>query len=89
MFDTSPALVRKKIAGVPVISLLGAIGGLACLLIIYFFIAQPSISGITNTGALITIVFYVVAVMIYYGIRAVRKREGIDLDLVFRQIPPE
>jgi amino acid transporter len=89
IFGASPSVVRRKIAGIPLISLFGVIGALACLVTSYFFVLLPSVSGITSSGVLTAIGFYIVAVLIYYGVKAVRKSQGIDLDLVFKQLPPE
>lgn len=31
----------------------------------------------------------VVGLAIYYGARAIRRRQGIDIDLVYRELPPD
>ena len=35
------------------------------------------------------IVMYVLAAVIYYGFSAYRKRQGIDVDKVYKEIPVE
>jgi hypothetical protein len=31
----------------------------------------------------------VVGLVVYYGARAIRRRQGVDIDLVYRELPPE
>ncbi len=31
----------------------------------------------------------VVGLVVYYGARAVRRTQGVDVDLVYRELPPE
>ena len=32
---------------------------------------------------------YVVGLLIYFAAKAIQRRRGIDLDLLYREIPPE
>ena len=79
-----------RLLGVPVVSIAGAgaIISTVVLWVLYFTEAKLGLSDKQNfflwiggTGVL--------AVLFYYGARFVRRREGIDLDRVYGEIPPE
>jgi amino acid transporter len=90
MFDAAPELVKKKIAGIPLISLSGLISVILFSLILYSSFALPAFSGPVgpySTGFVVGI--YAAGVVIYYIARSYRKRAGIDLDLLHKEVPPE
>lgn len=90
MFDAAPELVKKKIAGVPLISISGLISVILFSLILYSSFALPAFSGPVGpyaTGFVVGI--YAAGVVIYYIARSYRKRAGIDLDLLHKEVPPE
>ncbi|MDH2901706.1 MAG: hypothetical protein PXY39_12125, partial [archaeon] len=93
-FKSAPSIVQKKIAGFPLVSITGIIHTLAFGTVLVLVFLYPSYSG-TSTGALgigalIVILFALVAAALFYPIsRAIRRRQGINLDQVFKQLPPE
>jgi len=58
---------------------------------IYFLYNSPvvGISAGSLLGTGVVILVYVLGIVLYYGAKAFRGRQGIDLLYVFRQIPPE
>ena len=100
LFRASP-IANMKVAGIPVITVAGAIFGafLLFLLVEWFFdpwlnpdFAPAGLYGISlaNTNSVIfLLVCYGSAAAIYYGFKARRKNEGIDLDKVQAEIPVE
>ncbi|WP_181363035.1 APC family permease [Sulfoacidibacillus thermotolerans] len=89
MFDASP--VKWRIAGVPVISILGVLSVIGLVLIEWAFLNDPN-SGIslsTPTMLLINIVVFLSGFIYYGAARFIRLRQGVDLSLVFKEIPPE
>jgi amino acid transporter len=89
LFERSPPFVRKRLAGLPLMSLFGGLGAVALLVVFYFLLLNPSVSGATSVGIAIVILSYGVGLAAYYGIKAYRKREGLNIDFIFSQIPPE
>lgn len=94
LFNSSPANIR--IFGVPILPIaavlsLAVIWGLAYLVLAYpelgisgqMGLPGPS-AGLIFMGALV-----VVGLLIYFIARAVRKAQGINLDLIYRELPPE
>jgi amino acid transporter len=92
LFKSSPANVR--IAGVPLLPIVAVlsilvIGGLAYLVLSYqqLGIATQQLGplpGFIFMGALI-----VIGLLIFYIARYVRARQGINLDLIYSELPPE
>ncbi|MFI5449745.1 MAG: APC family permease [Candidatus Bathyarchaeia archaeon] len=88
IFDNTDPLARRKIGGFPLISLLGILSIIACLITIYG-IAVPVISGfipIFFEGILPT---FVIGFVIYWLAWAIRRRQGINLALIQGELPPE
>ena len=100
LYEASP-IAQMKVAGIPLITVAGAIfaGFLAFLLIEWFFDpwlntegVPPGLYGISlaNTNSVIFLLAtYSLAALIYYGFKARRRNEGIDLDKVQAEIPVE
>jgi amino acid transporter len=89
IFDTSPEIVRKKVAGVPLISLLGVATLIGSLYIGYASVA-PAYMGTFQPGYLVFTIAIFIAGGIIYGIASLyRRRSGLPLELTFKEIPPE
>jgi len=83
LFEASPEMVKKRIAGIPLIWIASAINCLLYALVIY-----SSFSWSFAYWSFVILVF-IPGLVIYYIARAIRRRQGIDLDLAFMEIPPE
>lgn len=89
VFNASP--IRWRLAGVPVVSLLGVLSIIGLVLIEWAFLNDPN-SGISfksPTMLLINLAVFASG-FAYYGLaRLFRARQGIDIGLAFAEIPPE
>lgn len=87
LWATSP--VRNfKIAGIPLVSIGGIIGVFYNGLAVYAFTFTP-ILGFGLPSTVVLVVTFVVPFILYWIIAAVRKRQGIDVRMIFQSIPPE
>jgi amino acid transporter len=89
VFEASP--VHWRVAGVPVLSILGVLSIIGMGVIEYAYLNDPN-SGISFSAP--TMIFVNLAVFasgfVFYGIvRLVRARQGVNLALTFAEIPPE
>jgi amino acid transporter len=89
LFEASPPLVKKKIAGIPVITILGVIAffvsvGVACATI------APAYAGtLTFDYALAVLATLIIGPIIYYIGYFYQKSRGIPIHLAHSQLPPE
>ncbi len=90
VFNASTGVVNYKIGGVPAITITGGITTVFFLVLIYEIIVNPAITGaVTSFSSGSIVVVVVAAVIIYYASRAYKKSRGVNLDFVFKEIPPE
>lgn len=88
IYRISPAS-KYKIGKVPLISILGAIACAQMLQLIYYFLTESEL-GVNNLPVLSVIGLEAVAALALYAfLHQMRKRQGIDLTLAFKAIPPE
>jgi APA family basic amino acid/polyamine antiporter len=86
LYEASPA--KREILGVPVMTISGAVQVGFILFLAYEYATWPGF-GISNpTMLFLNFGMILVGFLLYWVIRAVRRRQGIDLDLVFKEIPP-
>lgn len=92
LYNASP-IAKYKVLGVPLITVAGVIFLAFLLFLLYEWLIDPGqLYGISyrNTSSVIyMLAMYVLAAVIYFGFRAYRKRQGIDIDKVYQEIPVE
>jgi amino acid transporter len=81
--------VNYRIGGLPVLS----IAGFASLLVFAYFVVNSITTTVfytptTDQGAFLMVLFGG-AIVYYFLAKAYRKRQGIDLSLAFKELPPE
>jgi len=91
IFENSP-IARFRIAGIPVITITGVVSAIFIL----FMVAEWSFNAVYGTAFSLNasspiyfLVTYLAALAIYVIARVVRKRQGIDLARIHREIPVE
>jgi len=88
LFATSP-VKNWKLAGIPIVTIVGLIGAYYNGYAVYLFSTSPSV-GFSGTGAgWILLDLIIAAVILYPIIKMYRKRQGIDIGMIFQSIPPE
>jgi APA family basic amino acid/polyamine antiporter len=88
IYNASP-IARYRVAGLPLITVT-AIGFLALLVFCLYKWLQDDVYGLNDEGSLIYMgVLYLVALAIYVGSRLLRRRQGIDMAMVHKEIPAE
>ena len=90
LFEVSPSITKRKSGGVHAITILGAVTFISFLVFLGFVMSFPQIGiVVTPLNIVFMIVAYLVGPAIYFIAKYVRKSQGIDITLAFRQIPPE
>lgn len=95
IFESSPKFVKRRIIGVPIITILGIVGLIIEVFISYATLlpaVTPPLSGPRIVGLLSYMFVPIVAVVgavIYSAAYLYRKSQGLDLTRLFKQVPPE
>ena len=89
-FDASP--YPRRAGGVPVISIVAAIS-LVTSVIVAIILLRDVNSGTSwelNRGTvLLALGVFLAGLPIYYLLRAVQRGRGVDVDLAYKEIPPD
>lgn len=98
VFEGSP--VKWRVAGMPVISIVGVLSLVACAVMEWAYLNDP-FSGISLDPAtlsegvlgfgmfLINISIFLSGLIVYFIAQAIRRRAGIDVSLNYKEIPVE
>lgn len=90
LFEQAPEAVRRRIGGVPVMTLLGVGNLVLFTLILIASFDTPAFSGPTSGRAIAFVVgIYVSGLVLYFISREIQRRRGVNLDLLYKEIPPE
>ena len=90
LFERAPGIVRTRILGVPLVAIGGVLQAVLFIYIVYESYKTPAFSGPVGTGAKIFILAVIAAgPVIYYGAQWYRKRENIDIGLMYKELPPD
>ncbi|MGE5602452.1 MAG: hypothetical protein ACM30E_05350, partial [Nitrososphaerales archaeon] len=92
LYEASP-IAKYKILGIPLISVAGVIFAAFLGFLLYQWLIDPNeLYGISfrNTSSVIYMgAMYLLALVIYIGFRIYRRREGIDINKIYEEIPVE
>jgi APA family basic amino acid/polyamine antiporter len=92
LYQASPANVR--FAGIPVLYIVAPLSILVMAFLVYLTVKYPLLALANNPENLWQIpafmgMIVVVGLVLYYGAKLVRRSQGVDVDLVYRELPPE
>jgi amino acid transporter len=88
VFDQAPGWVKAKVGNVPVITVVGIFSAIVEGVLLYASFTNQIIGG-NPTYYPVAAGLAIAGLVIFYVARAYRRRQGINLDLVFKEIPPE
>jgi amino acid transporter len=89
IYEASPC-AKYKVKGVPIISILGVLGFVYSIVLVAYYTAIPAL-GVSSypPSYYMMVVLLLAAAGLYYVTRWYRKtKQGIDIELAFRDLPP-
>lgn len=90
LFEAAPPNVRRKIGGVPLLTIAGVVNLILFSIILYSSFTLPAFSGPIGPVAIAFLAgIYVSGLVVYFVAAALRQRQAIDLNLLYGEIPPE
>jgi amino acid transporter len=90
LFENSSAFVKRKVGGIPVITIVGAITMAYLLWMIIASFLYPAVGGRIGPGTLGTLLGFIASgLIVFYIARSYRmSKEGIDINWTFQSVPP-
>jgi len=85
----SSVVSKYEIAGIPLMSITGAVSVVFLLWLVYIYATMSELGVNSTLSAIFLLVVFVSGIVAYYVAKAYRKSQGIDINLVFREVPPE
>lgn len=87
VYKASPAS-KYKVAGIPLVAIAGIVGVFSMVLLMGVYLGVADLGGTVNLPTMVAV--WIAGAVIYYIAKAYRKaKEGIDISLAFKEIPPE
>jgi amino acid transporter len=91
LYRASPANIT--VGGVPVLKIVAPLSAIVMLFLTYCVLAYPPLALGSSDNAWWVPAFIgmiiIVGLVVYYGAKFIRRGQGIDIDLVYRELPPE
>jgi APA family basic amino acid/polyamine antiporter len=89
IYKASP-VSKYEVFGVPAVTVAGILGILFCFLMEYYYVVDPTYGGGGDPIVIALNALLIVGAIFYYFLaRWYRKRQGIDIELAFKEVPPE
>jgi amino acid transporter len=88
LYEGSP-IAGYKVGGVPLVTIAGVITTFFMAWLTYEW-ASNSVYGVNNPYSVVMmLVLYVIAIVLYFGFKAYRKKQGFDMNKIYSVIPVE
>jgi amino acid transporter len=90
LFENASAFVKRKVGGIPLITIVGGITMAYLLWMIIASFLYPAVGGRIGPGTLGTLLGFIISgLAVFYIARAYRmSKEGIDINWTFQSVPP-
>jgi amino acid transporter len=89
LFEQAPSFVKAKIASIPIMSIIALISALSFAGIAYIAFLTPADVVPTTFGFELTGIIVVLGLAIYIASWSYHKKQGLDISMALKQIPPE
>jgi APA family basic amino acid/polyamine antiporter len=87
LFRSSPANV--SVAGIPVLVIVAALSIVVMIGLAYAVLSYPQLGIVPWQGFAFMAALIVIGLLIFFISRAVRATQGVNLDLIYSELPPE
>ena len=92
LLEQAPEFMRKKLAGIPLVSILGALCAMSFAYMGYVLYTNPLVGMVvgspTVSGLEIAVGIVIGCFVVYYASYAYHKAHGLDIGMAFKELPP-
>jgi len=90
LFESAPAMCKKKFAGIPLLALLGAYTVIFIVALFLLSLFNPAIIGPfgSATGGT-ALALLIIGAATYFVMKAYYASKGLDISLAYKELPPE
>lgn len=88
LMEQAPGFMQKKIAGIPLLSLIGIIAAGTFAYMGYIAYTNPLITSLTTAGGIMAVIVIAVAFLIYGVSILYHRRRGLDVLMALKELPP-
>jgi amino acid transporter len=88
LLEQAPEFMRKKLAGIPIVSIIGALCAISFTYMGYIAYTNPLITVQTVGGIEIAVGILVGCFIVYFASVAYHKSRGLDIGMAFKELPP-
>jgi APA family basic amino acid/polyamine antiporter len=89
LFESAPQMVRARLLGVPVLTIVGVVMLLSWAFVLYVAFSTTAFGKVSPLSMLEAFAVPILGLVYYLIVRIVRERQGIRLGAAFQEIPPE
>jgi amino acid transporter len=89
LFAHAPGWVAKKVAGIPIVSIIGIITAIGFAYVAGIAYNNPAIGTANAFSVELAVGLIAAGFIIYYGSAIFHKSRGVDIGLALKEIPPE
>jgi basic amino acid/polyamine antiporter, APA family len=90
LFESAPSAAKRRLGRIPIIAVTGLYSVAFVAIMLFAALDNPAVGGPlgaitvgTVTGA------FILGLVFYFGMKSYHKKRGMDISLVFKEIPPE
>lgn len=88
IWNASP-VKRYRLGGIPMMSIFGFGYLIFILVVMYYFFVYPDYGAMHMPSLMLSVGFFVTGLVWWFGAYWYRKRQGVDVLLAYRELPPE
>ena len=89
LFAQAPGWLGRKIAGVPLVSIIGFITMVGFGYVGYIAYSNAAITTVNGNSVELLVAMIILGFVIYFASNWYHKRKGLDISMALREIPPE
>ena len=88
MYESSP-VSKLKLGPVPFVTVCGAVYAALLLILLYFYFTIPGLGALHIPSLTAMVAAYGLGTVYFFTAKWYRRKQGIDIDIAFQELPPE